>query len=105
MDLRKAFDVIEHAILISKLSKRRVSDNELAWFKSHLPERNQFESFASADNDMEIHASAKDVSVVKNRVKKDLASTVSWWNQNGFISNHKKCEAILNGSKHAVKNT
>ena len=56
-------------------------------------------------DDTEIHASAKDISVAENRVNKDLASTVSWWNQNGLISNHKKCEAMLIGSKHAVKNT
>ena len=51
----------------------------------------------------EIHASAKDIRVAENHVK-DLASTVSWWNQNGLISNHKKWEAMLIGSKHAVKN-
>ena len=56
-------------------------------------------------DDTEIHASAKDISVAENRVNKDLASTVSWWNQNGLNSNHKKCEAMLIGSKHAVKNT
>ena len=59
-------------------------------------------------DDTEIHASAKDIGVAENRVKKNknknLASTVSWWNQNGLISNHKKCEAMLIGSKHVVKN-
>ena len=56
-------------------------------------------------DDAESHASAKDISVAENRVNKDLASTVLWCNQNGLISNHKKCEAMLIGSKHAVKNT
>ena len=56
-------------------------------------------------DDMEIHASAKDVSAAEKRVNKDLKSTATWWNQNGLISNHKKCEAMLIGSKHAVKNT
>jgi hypothetical protein len=28
-----------------------------------------------------------------------------WWNQNGLISNHKKCEAMLIGSRYTVKNT
>ena len=137
--------VIEHATLISKLSKRRVSDNKLEWFKSYLQERSQFVSCASVDSECrlithgvpqgsvlgptlfnihingitdtcresevvlyadntEIHASAKDISVAENHANKDLASTVSWWNQNGLISNHKKCEAMLIGSKHAVKN-
>ena len=53
-------------------------------------------------DDTEIHASAKDIRVAENRVNKNLASTVSWWNQNGLISNHKKCEAMLIGSKHVV---
>ena len=146
LDLRNAFDVIEHATLIRKLSKRGVSDNQLEWFKSYLQGKNQFVSYASADSehrlitqgvpqgsvlgptlfkihingitdtctesevvlyadDTEIHASAKDVSVAETCVNKDLASTVSCWDENGLISNHKKCEAMLIGSKHAVNNT
>ena len=31
-------------------------------------------------DDTNIHASAKDMSVAENRVNKDLANTVSWWN-------------------------
>ena len=56
-------------------------------------------------DDTEIHASAKDIRAAEKRVKKDLASTVTWWNQNGLISNHKKCETMLIGSNHAVKIT
>ena len=48
--LKKAFDVIEHAIFINKLSKRVASDNELEWFKSYLQGRNEFVSCASADS-------------------------------------------------------
>ena len=51
LDLRKAFDVIEHATLTSKLSKRRVSGYELEWFKSYLQGRNQFVSCASVDSE------------------------------------------------------
>ena len=70
------------------------------WGHRHCTER---EVVLNAD-DTEIHASAKDIRVADNRVNRELASTVSWWNQNGLISNHKKCEAILTGSKHVVKN-
>ena len=39
-----AFDVIDHDILISKLSKQGINENELEWFKSYLQGRNQFVS-------------------------------------------------------------
>ena len=35
LDLRKAFDVIEYNILITKLSKRDGTGNELEWLKSY----------------------------------------------------------------------
>lgn len=55
-------------------------------------------------DDMKIHASAKDVSAAEKQVNKDLESTVTRWNKNGWISNHKKCEAMLI-SKYTIKNT
>ena len=41
----------------------------------------------------------------KKTVNKDLKSTATWLNQSGLIRNHKKCECLLIGSKHAAKNT
>lgn len=41
-DLRKVFDAIDRSILINKLSKRGVNENELEWFKSYLQGRSQF---------------------------------------------------------------
>lgn len=40
LDLRKYFDFIEYVILISKLLKCGVNDNEFDWFKSYLEGRN-----------------------------------------------------------------
>ena len=43
LDLRKAFDTIDHNILLQKLSKH-LHGKEYEWFKSYLSERSQYVS-------------------------------------------------------------
>ena len=62
------------------------------------------ESALYAD-DTEIHATSKDIDVAEQRVNQDFASIVVWWNLDCLISNHKKCEAMLIGSRYTVMNT
>ena len=45
VDFRKAFDVVDHELLLRKLHLYRVSDGALFWFKSYLSDRYQFVSF------------------------------------------------------------
>ena len=42
IDLRKAFDVIDHELLSKKLSIYGATPSSVAWFKSYLSERKQF---------------------------------------------------------------
>ena len=53
LDLRKAFDVIDHDILINKHSKQGVNENayELEWFKSYLQGRTQFVSCGGVESE------------------------------------------------------
>jgi len=41
LDLKKAFDTVNHEILINKLANYGIQDNELSWFKSYLCNRSQ----------------------------------------------------------------
>ena len=41
LDIRKAFDLVDHSILLEKVQFYRVADRELMWFKSYLTARKQ----------------------------------------------------------------
>ena len=41
LDLRKAFDVVDHTILIEKLAAYKLSNSSLQWFKSYIKGRRQ----------------------------------------------------------------
>ena len=41
LDLRKAFDSLDHVILLERLSKLGVHDTALSWFKNYLSNRIQ----------------------------------------------------------------
>lgn len=40
LDIRKAFDLIDHSILLENFEFYGDSERELTWFKSYLPDKN-----------------------------------------------------------------
>ena len=51
LDLTKAFNTVDHDILLSKLSAIGVSPSTLQWFKSYLSHRKQWTSCSDAISD------------------------------------------------------
>ena len=51
IDLRKAFDSVDHEILISKLDSYGLEDIELDWFQHYLTDRKQLVSFGKEISD------------------------------------------------------
>ena len=52
IDLQKAFDTVDHEILIQKLSAIGANENAISWFKSYLSERKQFVIINREQSDM-----------------------------------------------------
>ena len=50
IDLRKAFDTVDHSILCQKLQHYGIRKRELSWFKSYLSNRKQFCRVSGADS-------------------------------------------------------
>ena len=50
IDLKKAFDTVDHSILCQKLQHYGVRERELSWFKSYLPNRKQFCRVSGTDS-------------------------------------------------------
>ena len=42
IDLSKAFDTVDHSILLKKLKLYCITDKNLAWFQSYLSNRKQY---------------------------------------------------------------
>ena len=49
IDFRKAFDVVDHSILIRKLSMYIFEEQSLLWFISYLKKKNASKSLATRD--------------------------------------------------------
>ena len=52
MDLSKAFDTLDHSILLTKLKYYGIQENELMWFSSYLTNRQQYVELNGISSDL-----------------------------------------------------
>ena len=52
VDLRKAFDIVNHKILLTKLDHYGIRNSMLKWFHSYLTDRKQFVSFNGKSSEL-----------------------------------------------------
>ena len=50
IDLLKAFDTVDHKILIQKLKHYRINTKSLSWFKKYLTNRKQYVQYVTTSN-------------------------------------------------------
>ena len=53
IDLSKAFDTVNHSILLSKLQNYGIKNTDLKWFESYLSFRKQFVSYGQKNTSYE----------------------------------------------------
>ena len=65
IDLRKAFDTVNHNILLTKLEHYGIRDNMLSWFQSYLSNRKQYASITGEQSEsLEINCGVPQGSVI-----------------------------------------
>ena len=109
IDLSKAFDTINHELLITKLSIYGVSPSSLKWFKAYLTSRRQYVRIDNVDSnlapisDCELHLYADDTTMLTCSPTMDqlmtttnqaLTTIVDWFLKNKLIVNLKKTECM-----------
>ena len=66
IDLSKAFDTVDHKLLIQKLEYYRINGKNLLWFKNYLTNRKQYVQYDSNNNNNDINNNSNNSNNNKN---------------------------------------
>ena len=111
VDVQKAFDIVDHQILLAKLNHYGIRGVSNDWFKSYLSNHNQYVSINDLNQAIKfckVHHFAGDTNLLclSNSIKKlsrlvnaDLKHLLNWLSANKISLNVKKTEMIIFKSK------
>ena len=119
VDFRKAFDRVDHQILLKKLQSYKCSDSCLSWFNSYLINRTQrvalnndlplsLHDTVSLVNlyadDTTLYEQHSDLKTLQRNLQKSLNLLHDWCRKNGMVLNTLKTKVMLITSRQKRNN-
>ena len=80
VDLQRAFDTVDHQILLAELNHYGIRGVSNDWFKSYLSNRSQYVSINGYESDTNLLCMSNSIKKLNKLVNADLRRLVNWLN-------------------------
>ena len=96
LDLKKCVDTINLDLLLLKLQKYGVENNELLWFTDYLSDRSQAVTVDGCISSFTIiHVCGTDLKEIQKRLQEEVYKVVKWFIMDRLLINNQKCCCMI----------